>query len=748
MVEPGFNRTAAHCRFKTKAKSTEQRGTTTQRGGGIASPTPFYNEMDAFLRDRSSSRPAVIRDSAAPAQQEDAEESGDVSSSDADNSMNSGLSESVDNGDFPDGERDASQEPRVEHFIVDFEDDMWGAIRSVFPNCTKKRCAFHLTQAIFKKIQKLGLQPACYEKGGACELVGKLMVLQLLPAQRITRAFDDLRHQTNHSTILKLIQYMEREWLGNSVWTVDFRPSTFGRPGPTTIWKGDKMVSMNRLTRRTNNDLEGYHTRLNKKAQHTLGFYLLVDLLCTEAQDVSLQANMVSINRLTRYRRRPLQSKVFTRYHARELNTAKRHSNVSLQAKMVSMNRITRYLHRTTQSEDVVHRFVDFHVLSECETKQGKRVNPNVIQEASRQYKQLETENPGLLAELKEQAKINKKTTLEDLNKDEKEQEAQRLYREICKTILQQRRNKGEGLRDGVNLKKPMRHGFNKSEGHHWESGHHCGAKENFNNQPESRTGGGKHWLLKKSYEDPLRDIKDKCRTFCIPTSVGIRGDSRTHGRPHDPVLEHTNKPPRKFQARREFASSIDHAKDSQAIQRYPFWGSHVIYTEHQTAYPVDCKEYVNEMEEAMKKILDDASSEGSASRRNLPPGIWWEGCQGRPAGDYESCIRAMPTTQPALRAYTARHSGVRARGRPRRRWIDGVAETLRAHGMTLREVTHLAVEPRDKTPIIILDGYQEHIEKEVFALNPGFRSRFHHIVTITLVEDHVDATIHKWGYS
>ncbi|KAI8487247.1 hypothetical protein Bbelb_350450 [Branchiostoma belcheri] len=31
----------------------------------------------------------------------------------------------------------------------------------------------------------------------------------------------------------------------------------------------------------------------------------------------------------------------------------------------------------------------------------------------------------------------------------------------------------------------------------------------------------------------------------------------------------------------------------------------------------------------------------------------------------------------------------------------------------------------RENTPIIILAGYQDHIEKEVFALNPGFRSRF-----------------------
>ncbi|KAI8508520.1 hypothetical protein Bbelb_136190 [Branchiostoma belcheri] len=78
------------------------------------------------------------------------------------------------------------QEPRVEHFVMDFEDGMWGAIRSVFPECTRKGCAFHLTQAIFKNIQRLGLQPAYYEKGGAYELMRKLMVLHFLPAMFVT----------------------------------------------------------------------------------------------------------------------------------------------------------------------------------------------------------------------------------------------------------------------------------------------------------------------------------------------------------------------------------------------------------------------------------------------------------------------------------------------------------------------------------------------------------------------------------
>ncbi|XP_035685620.1 uncharacterized protein LOC118422211 [Branchiostoma floridae] len=61
--------------------------------------------------------------------------------------------------------------------------------------------------------------------------------------------------------------------------------------------------------------------------------------------------------------------------------------------------------------------------------------------------------------------------------------------------------------------------------------------------------------------------------------------------------------------------------------------------------------------------------------------------------------LTRMPTTQPALRAYTTRHSGVRARGRPRRRWIEGVAESLLAHGLTLQEATHLAAERRLHLP-------------------------------------------------
>ena len=52
-----------------------------------------------------------------------------------------------------------------------------------------------------------------------------------------------------------------------------------------------------------------------------------------------------------------------------------------------------------------------------------------------------------------------------------------------------------------------------------------------------------------------------------------------------------------------------------------------------------------------------------------------------------------MPVSQPALRAFTTRFSGFRARGRPRRRWSDSVADTLRSHHMTMLQAHRLAAD-------------------------------------------------------
>ena len=53
--------------------------------------------------------------------------------------------------------------------------------------------------------------------------------------------------------------------------------------------------------------------------------------------------------------------------------------------------------------------------------------------------------------------------------------------------------------------------------------------------------------------------------------------------------------------------------------------------------------------------------------------------------------ITRMPINQPALRAYNTKYSGWRAKGRPRKRWSDSVADTLRTQGMPHLQATRLA---------------------------------------------------------
>lgn len=46
----------------------------------------------------------------------------------------------------------------VKTFVVDFEAGIWQGLRDVFDEPDIKGCAFHFGQALFRKVQELGLQ--------------------------------------------------------------------------------------------------------------------------------------------------------------------------------------------------------------------------------------------------------------------------------------------------------------------------------------------------------------------------------------------------------------------------------------------------------------------------------------------------------------------------------------------------------------------------------------------------------------
>ena len=60
--------------------------------------------------------------------------------------------------------------------------------------------------------------------------------------------------------------------------------------------------------------------------------------------------------------------------------------------------------------------------------------------------------------------------------------------------------------------------------------------------------------------------------------------------------------------------------------------------------------------------------------------------------------MRMEPHLLPS-RAYNNRHSGRRARGRPRTRWIDNISESLRKHGLTTSSATQLAQDRKLNLP-------------------------------------------------
>ena len=94
--------------------------------------------------------------------------------------------------------------------------------------------------------------------------------------------------------LVELVDYVSRTWISSVLWS-------------PTAW------SAYRLPIRTNNDVEGWHYRLNQKARKRhLNLYLLVRLLQNEAECVDLQVKLVSDGKLARR-----QKKKYVKLHAK-----------------------------------------------------------------------------------------------------------------------------------------------------------------------------------------------------------------------------------------------------------------------------------------------------------------------------------------------------------------------------------------------------------------------------------------------
>ena len=143
--------------------------------------------------------------------------------------------------------------------------------------CEYERLRLPLAQAIWRKVQDIGLRRAYIHDNATHLYVKELMAMQLLPAEHID-------HKATSSKLQHLTTYIEDTWINSSVW-------------PPTNWS----VYGQRV--RTNNDLEGWHTRINTPTRPQTGLYLLVEKLHLEATAIPLTIRLLSGKKIRRHQR-------------------------------------------------------------------------------------------------------------------------------------------------------------------------------------------------------------------------------------------------------------------------------------------------------------------------------------------------------------------------------------------------------------------------------------------------------------
>lgn len=188
------------------------------------------------------------------------------------------------------------QPPRVEQVVTDFERALWKAVASVMAWVGHRGCGFHWGQAVWRKIAEVGLQTAYQSDDAVYRYLRKLLALPFLPADSITTVFGQLEADATTPKLIQVTSYIRATWIDDSIWLPAVW-SVFGQPI------------------RTNNDCEGWHYRLNHRAERgNLNMYLLFTLLHDEAQMAVVMERLLSDRKVRRSQRkasRTCQAKLF-----------------------------------------------------------------------------------------------------------------------------------------------------------------------------------------------------------------------------------------------------------------------------------------------------------------------------------------------------------------------------------------------------------------------------------------------------
>jgi hypothetical protein len=127
------------------------------------------------------------------------------------------------------------------------------------------------------QVRSIGLTKSRKKNPHTAEVIKRLLALQYLPGEHIPLVFRRIQVEAGDAVLMtRLMDYMQDTWISDAVFT-------------PVAWSCFKRVI------RTNNDVEGWHRRLNRKCNDLgLNMYLLIKRLHREARLIPILGQMVT----------------------------------------------------------------------------------------------------------------------------------------------------------------------------------------------------------------------------------------------------------------------------------------------------------------------------------------------------------------------------------------------------------------------------------------------------------------------
>ncbi|XP_022180518.1 uncharacterized protein LOC111040800 [Myzus persicae] len=132
--------------------------------------------------------------------------------------------------------------------MTDFEIALQNAFKIVYPDAIQHACFFHYVQCLVKNIRSQGLIPYVTNNEMAQICIKMTAALALLPSNKIEEGFQIIRRYSrdNNINLTSFFTYFSNYWIQT---------------------RGPEVFSVHGVPRRTNNNIESFHSQLKEKFQ-------------------------------------------------------------------------------------------------------------------------------------------------------------------------------------------------------------------------------------------------------------------------------------------------------------------------------------------------------------------------------------------------------------------------------------------------------------------------------------------------